>query len=83
VTAPAPTLADEFPIPGVRFENGRTRHRVRRPEDQRWWELLHAACGKSGYRATGYVVGAVGECRGCARAVGAEQTNPLPTATTG
>jgi hypothetical protein len=69
VTAPAPTLADEFPIPNVRFAGGRTRHHVRRPEDQRWWDLLHAACGKSGFKATGYVVGAVRECRGCALAV--------------
>jgi hypothetical protein len=83
MTAPTPTLADQYPIGGVRFVNGRTRHRVRRPEEQRWWELLYAACGKSGFQATGYVVGAVRECRGCARAVGAEQANPLPTATTG
>lgn len=68
MTAPAPTLDDEYPA-RVRFVNGRTRHRVRRPDDQRWWDLLHAACGKSGYQATGYGRGPVGECRGCARAV--------------
>ena len=68
MTAPAPSIADEYPA-RVRFVNGRTRHRVRRPEEQRWWELLHAACGKSGLLASGYVVGAVGECRGCVRAV--------------
>lgn len=73
MTAPAPTLADEFPIPGVRFVGGRTEHHVRRPEEQRWWDLLHAACGKSGFKATGYVVGAVGECRGCARAVASSE----------
>lgn len=69
MTAPAPSLVDEFPIPNVRFVGGRTLHRIRRPEDQRWWGLLHAACGKSGLLASGYVVGAVRECRGCARAV--------------
>lgn len=31
MTAPAPSLADEYPA-RVRFVNGRTRHRVRRPE---------------------------------------------------
>ena len=69
MTAPAPTLADEFPIRNVRFVGGRTEHHVRRPEDQRWWQMLEAACGKSGLLAGGYVVGAVGECRGCARVV--------------
>lgn len=59
MTAPAPALADEFPA-RVRFVNGRTRHRVRRPEDQRWWDLLHAACGKSGFQTTGYGRGVVG-----------------------
>ena len=69
----APTAADEYPIRGVRFVNGRTRHRVRRPDGQRWWDLLHAACGKSGFQATGYGRGPVAECRGCARAVGAQE----------
>lgn len=71
MTAPAPAIADEFPIGGVRFVNGRTEHHVRRPVDQRWWQVLYAACGKSGLLAGGYVVGAVRECQGCARAVGA------------
>lgn len=69
MTAPAPALADEFPIPGVRFVGGRTEHHVRRPEDQRWWDLLEAACGKTGFQATGYGRGPVRECRGCAGAV--------------
>ena len=69
MTAPAPTLADEYPA-RVRFVNGRTRHRVRRPDEQRWWDLLHAACGQSGYKTDAYVFGTVRDCRGCARAVG-------------
>jgi hypothetical protein len=48
VTAPAPTVADEFPIRNVRFVGGRTWHRVRPPRDQRWWDLLEAACGRPG-----------------------------------
>lgn len=68
-TAPARTPADEYPCRGVRFVNGRTEHRVRRPDGDRWWDLLHAACGKSGYQATGYGRGPVRDCRGCARAV--------------
>jgi hypothetical protein len=44
VTAPAPLLADQFPVRGVRFTNGRTGHRTRRPEGEQWWTLLEAAC---------------------------------------
>ena len=66
---PAPSMAELFPIRDVRFVGGRTRHRVRRPDDNEWWQVLYAACGKSGLLASGYVVGAVGECRGCARIV--------------
>lgn len=69
MTAPAPSLADEYPIEKVRFVNGRTWHRTRRPDDEQWWVLLEAACGKSGYLARGYSLGAVTECRGCAKAV--------------
>ena len=65
----APSVAADFPIPNVRFVGGRTRHRVQRPDDQQWWQVLYAACGKSGLLAGGYVVGAVGECRGCVAAV--------------
>lgn len=68
-TAPARTVADEYPCRNVRFVNGRTKHRVRRPDGDRWWDLLHAACGKSGYKTDAYVVGAVRDCRGCAQAV--------------
>lgn len=69
MTAPAPLLADQFPVRGVRFANGRTGHRTRRPEGERWWTLLEAACGKTGYLASGYVVGGVRDCPGCAKAV--------------
>jgi hypothetical protein len=68
VTAATRTPADEFPA-AVRFAKSRTRHRVRVPDGQRWWDLLHAACGKTGFHATGYGHGPVGECRGCARVV--------------
>ncbi|GAA4824231.1 hypothetical protein [Streptomyces ziwulingensis] len=71
MSAPAPSPADAYPITGVRFVNGRTRHRIRRPVDQRWWDLLEAACGKTGRLASGYTLGAVTECRGCEAAVGA------------
>ncbi|MFF4346795.1 hypothetical protein [Streptomyces sp. NPDC001530] len=69
MSAPAPTIADEFPIHRVRFVNGRTWHRTRRPDDERWWDLLEAACGKTGYLASGYTLGTITECRGCRRAV--------------
>lgn len=73
MTAPAQTTAEQFPVQGVRFVNGRTRHRVRRPDDNRWWDLLEAACGKTGYKADAYVFGEVHDCRGCAQAVGVEE----------
>lgn len=69
MTAPAPALADEFPIGGVRFVGGRTEHRVRRPVDQRWWDLLHAACGKSGHKTDAYTTSKIRPCRGCEIAV--------------
>jgi len=76
VTAPpAPSVADEFPIREVRFVNGRTHHRTRRPADERWWQLLEAACGKTGFLCRGYSLGAITECRGCARATGDDQTS--------
>ncbi|MEV7034610.1 hypothetical protein AB0N99_30815 [Streptomyces sp. NPDC093272] len=65
----AQSPADEFPIAGVRFVNGRTRHRVRRPVDQRWWDLLYAACGKTGHKTDAYVLGTVRDCTGCEAAV--------------
>lgn len=67
--------ADEFPCHGVRFVNGRTTHRVRRPVDNRWWDLLQAACGKTGHKADAYVFGAISACRGCERAVADDQTS--------
>lgn len=63
------SAAAEFPVRNVRFVNGRARHRVRRPDDNRWWDLLHAACGKSGYKTDAYVFGEVRDCRGCEKAV--------------
>jgi hypothetical protein len=73
VTAPpAPTLAELYPIENVRFVNGRTYHRTKRPDDERWWDLLEAACGKSGFLCRGYPGGAIRECPGCARAIGAD-----------
>jgi hypothetical protein len=73
VTAPpAPSVADLYPICDVRFVNGRTHHRTRRPDDEQWWELLEAACGKTGYLCTGYTNGTVRACRGCEKAVEAQ-----------
>lgn len=75
MTAPAPTLAAGFPVRNVRFVNGRTHHRTRRPVDNRWYEdPLEAACGKTGWLARGYSLGAIRECPGCAAAVDDNQT---------
>jgi hypothetical protein len=71
---PAPTIAEQYPILNVRFVNGRTHHRTRRPDDERWWDLLEAACGKTGWLARGYTTGTVRECTGCARAVNDKET---------
>jgi hypothetical protein len=69
-TASQPTTpAAEFPIRRVRFVNGRTWHRTRRPAE--WHHQLEAACGKTGYLASGYGLGPVGDCRGCQKAIGA------------
>ncbi|MCX4993431.1 hypothetical protein [Streptomyces sp. NBC_00568] len=78
MTAP-PTLSigEQFPVRDIRFVNGRTHHRARRPVDQRWYEdPLEAACGKTGWLATGYSLGTIRECPGCARAVEAEAASP-------
>ncbi|MEV0220880.1 hypothetical protein [Streptomyces sp. NPDC050704] len=72
---PAPPIADEYPVRDVRFVNGRTRHRTKRPDGEQWWELLEAACGKTGYLCTGYTAGAVRDCRGCVRATGGQTSN--------
>ena len=66
----APTIAAEYPCRGVRFVNGRTQHRVRQPDDNRWWDLLEAACGKTGYKTDAYTFGTIRDCRGCAQAIG-------------
>ncbi|MDH6448196.1 hypothetical protein M2155_000604 [Streptomyces sp. SAI-119] len=67
--APAPTVAEQFPCRGVRFVNGRTEHRTKRPRDNRWWDLLEAACGKTGYKTDAYTFGTIRDCRGCAQAI--------------
>jgi hypothetical protein len=71
MTAPlAPTMAEQFPVRDIRFVNGRTSHRTRRPVDNRWYEdPLEAACGKTGWLARGYPGGAIRECPRCVRAV--------------
>lgn len=69
---PAPTVAEQYPIRGVRFVNGRTRHRIQAPADNRWWDLLYAACGKHGHKTDAYVFGTVRDCRGCEAAVNQE-----------
>lgn len=75
MTAPPLSLADEFPC-RVRFTQGRVRHHTRQPDEQRWWELLEAACGKTGCAATGYSAAdarrEVPDCRGCVAAVDAQ-----------
>jgi hypothetical protein len=69
---PAPTLAELYPIRDVRFVNGRTHHRTKRPDDERWWDPLEAACGKTGFLCRGYPGGRIRPCRGCARAIEAD-----------
>lgn len=65
----------DFPC-RVRFKQGRTRHYTQQPADQRWWGLLEAACGKTGYAATGYSAADarrdVPDCRACVAAVNAQ-----------
>jgi hypothetical protein len=75
VTAkPAPTTAEQYPARDIRFVNGRTYHRTRRPVDNRWYEdQLEAACGKTGWLARGYPSGAIRECPGCERAVRSDE----------
>ncbi|MER6492685.1 hypothetical protein [Streptomyces griseorubiginosus] len=72
MTAPALPPAKEFPA-AVRFRNGRTKHRVRVPDEQQWWELLEAAWGKTGYKTDAYVFGEVRDCRACSAVVASEQ----------
>jgi len=68
VTARAPTIAKQYPA-AVRFRNGRTLHRVRVPDEHRWWDLLQAACGKTGYKTDAWIFNDVRDCRGCEAAV--------------
>ena len=68
MTAPAVPLAKQYPA-SVRFRQGRTLHRVRVPDEQRWWTLLEAACGKTGYKTDAYTFGTIRDCRDCAQAI--------------
>jgi hypothetical protein len=63
---------DDFPVPGVRFVNGRVKHRVRRPVDLQWWDRLYAACGATGYAAK-HPNRAARDCRACHTAIGQQQ----------
>ena len=65
-------MAEQYPIKKVRFVNGRTYHRTKRPEGERWWDLLEAACGKVGYLERGFPLGTLRPCRGCQKAIGDE-----------
>ena len=56
-----------YPIRNVRFRGGRTEHRTKRPAD--WDDRLEAACGKTGYRATGFSAGGASQCPGCREAI--------------
>ncbi|MFJ8158503.1 hypothetical protein [Streptomyces sp. NPDC094468] len=72
-------MAEQYPIHGVRFVKGRTEHRTKRPEDERWWDLLEAACGKTGFMARGFGLGPVTPCQGCHRAIyGTVSSTPQP-----
>jgi hypothetical protein len=74
-------MADLYPIKQVRFVKGRTYHRTKRPDGERWWDLLEAACGKTGYLERGFPLGAITPCRGCTRAVEADERNASPDTT--
>jgi hypothetical protein len=75
MTAPAPTIAEQYPIKKVRFIKGRTYHHTRRPADERWWDLLEAACGKTGYLERGYPLVAITPCKGCVKALVDDNAN--------
>ncbi|WP_406170308.1 hypothetical protein OIE52_39255 [Streptomyces canus] len=68
MTVPAVPLAKQYPA-SVRFRQGRTLHRVRVPDEQQWWTLLEAACGKTGRKTDAWIFTDVRDCRGCAQAV--------------
>jgi hypothetical protein len=74
-------MAELYPIKQVRFVKGRTYHRTKRPDDERWWDLLEAACGKTGYLERGFPLGAITPCRGCVKAVEADECNASPNTT--
>lgn len=74
------TTTETYPIHKVRFVNGRSYHRTKRPQDERWWDELEAACGKRGYLARGWSIGSatgrIGPCRGCQKALDADPITP-------
>jgi hypothetical protein len=60
---PDPTPpADPYTQHNARFRGGRTNHRVKDTED---YALMEAACGKTGYQATGYPDQPPRACTGC------------------
>jgi hypothetical protein len=79
-TAPAPSMWELYPIQRCRFVSGRTFHRVKEPTGPDGWDsLLQAACGKTGYLATGYPGSRrITPCTACETAV----RRPAPTPTT-
>lgn len=58
--------AELYPIQRVRFRGGRVFHRTKEPTE--WHDLLEAACGRTGYLATGYPGRRPGQCPGCEKA---------------
>jgi hypothetical protein len=57
-----PPPADPYTQHNARFRGGRLNHRVKDAED---YALMEAACGKTGYQATGYPGLAPRPCTGC------------------
>jgi hypothetical protein len=62
-TADVPSRMDEYPIHRARFVRGRSFHRIKRPAT--WYDLMEAACGKTGYLCTGSPMRPPGHCTGC------------------
>lgn len=53
----------------VRFRGGRTKHKVREPQNGQWGGTLEAACGAKGSQNAWTPVGRVVPCLGCAEAL--------------
>lgn len=62
---PEPTPREQFPISNARFTGGRTYHWVKDPGPDGWHTLLEAACGKTGYLASGHGMTRPALCKGC------------------